>query len=300
MKKSTKITLIAAVVLMLVGGITALICMVLGADYDELDLHFDTFLSREHHDSSHTDGDGAIMELDEDAQIWTYKSEEIHSLKLDVEAGSLYLEYGDAWQIAVSNGRDGLRCEVMNGVLTVEENDSIHTLLDWSGNHTPSIHVTIPEGAVLELIYVSVGAGNVEATDLRAKQLGVDVDAGSVSCLNLQVSDQCQIDVDAGCVSIGHGGITGDMQIEVDAGQVIYQGIILGDWQVDCDAGSVELELAGALSDYNYQIEYDLGSIWVGDREFSGMSDQTYLDHGASYLARIQCDVGQVTVSFNE
>jgi len=65
------------------------------------------------------------------------------------------------------------------------------------------------------------------------------------------------------------------------------------------DAGSVEMMLKGSLWDYNYQIEYDMGQVSLGNQEYSNMSDKVSLDHGAQYQAQIQCDVGQVKVNFS-
>ncbi|MBP3700540.1 MAG: hypothetical protein J6I64_01490, partial [Lachnospiraceae bacterium] len=83
-------------------------------------------------------------------------------------------------------------------------------------------------------------------------------------------------------------------------GRVTYQGSLEGDWQVDCDAGNVKMELAASMDEYNYQVEYDLGTVRIGSQEFNGMSDQVSLFNDARYEAQIQCDVGLVDVSFSQ
>ncbi len=296
MKKSTKTALIIALVLMLVGGIVALVCMVLGGDLDDLSFYIrGPYIHVEETDRAEQQ---ALLLSDEEAETWTFDGQKIRSLDLDLEAGTLYLQNGDTYKVMVQNGRRGLRCEVKNGVLQLKETDSIHTLLDWSGNHTPTILVMIPESARLETVKVSVGAGNVQAQDLQTKSLDIDVDAGNFSCQQLEIQGRCQLDVDAGSVMIENGQIQGGLQVDVDAGMVSYAGSLEGDWKVDVDAGSVELTLAGVLEDYDYQIEYDLGNVYLDGREYSGMSDEISLDHDAPYRAQIQCDVGQVDVSF--
>ncbi len=298
MKKSTKITLIVALVLMLVGGIVALVCMVLGGDLDDLSFHIRGPYIQEQEETVDGVDLSALLTSDDTVETWTFEGQEIHGLELDLEAGTLHLQNGDTYKVMVQNGRRGLRCEVKNGVLQLKETDSIYTLLDWSGNHTPTILVMIPESARLETVQVSVGAGNVQAQALQTKNLDIDVDAGNFSCQQLEIQGRCQIDVDAGSVMIEDGQIQGGLQVDVDAGMISYAGALESDWQVDVDAGSVELTLAGVLEDYDYQIEYELGNVYLDGQEYSGMSDEVYLDHDAQYRAQIQCDVGQVDVSF--
>ena len=305
MKKSTKIILIVAVILMLTGGIVALVCMVLGADLDDLIFYVDIPYLLEWDNGADPEDPIYAAPGSEGADIWTFEDQELHGLELDVEAGTLILQTAEvnACSVIVENGRNGLRCEVKNGVLHVEENDSIYTLLDWSGDHTPHIVVTLPEKwmeeKVLQSVQVTIGAGQVEATGLISKTLDIDVDAGSFIGVELVVDGRCEIDVDAGSVNIRGGQIQGGLDVDVDAGAVVYRGVLDCDWTVDCDAGSVEVALAESMEDHNYRIEYNLGSVHVGSSEYSGMSDKAYLDNKAPYLTEIQCDVGQVKVSFS-
>ncbi len=305
MKKSTKITLILAVILMLTGGIVALVCMVLGADLDDLKFYIDIPFGQEQDYGADMDDPLGAMSGSEDADTWTFENQEIHALDLDVEAGSLVIQTvaADECQVTVENGRKGLRCEVKNGVLHIEENDSIHTLLDWSGDNTPRIVVALPENMMeeklLESIQVTIGAGQVEVKGLATKKLEIDVDAGSFIGQDLRVDGRCEIDVDAGSVNICGGQILGGLDMEVAAGSVVYRGELECAWEVNCDAGSVEVALAESMADHNYHIEYNLGKVQVGSSKFEGLSDETYLENKAPYLAQIQCNVGQVVVSFS-
>ena len=147
MKKSTKITLILAAILMLTGGIMALVCMVLGADWDDLELYLKNPFKQEEDWKDSFD----IVINSDNADTWTFDDERIVGLDLDIEAGTLVIQYSEdnKCKVIVENGRKGLRCEVKKGILTIEENDSIHTLLDWKGDETPYVVVTLP-GKVIE------------------------------------------------------------------------------------------------------------------------------------------------------
>ena len=52
MKKSTKITLIIAIVLMVVGGTVALVCLLLGGDLDEVSYNTNVCMYAEHYNST--------------------------------------------------------------------------------------------------------------------------------------------------------------------------------------------------------------------------------------------------------
>ena len=302
MKKSTKITLILAAILMLTGGIMALVCMVLGADWDDLELYLKNPFKQEEDWKDSFD----IVINSDNADTWTFDDERIVGLDLDIEAGTLVIQYSEdnKCNVIVENGRKGLRCEVKKGILTIEENDSIHTLLDWKGDETPYVVVTLPgkviEEGLLQSVQISVGAGNVVAKSLVSKSVQVDVDAGAFACEGLWVRGHCDIDVDAGSVTIENGCVEEGLQIDIDAGQVSYGGVLQCDWQVEVDAGSVTMDLDGSMMDHNYQIQYDLGQVQVGDKVFEGLSDTVNLKHGASNYAQIQCSMGQVNVSFSK
>ena len=302
MKKSTKITLILAAILMLTGGIMALVCMVLGADWDDLELYLKNPFQQE---EDWNDSFDIIINSD-NADTWTFDDERIVGLDLDIEAGTLMIQYSEdtICRVIAENGRKGLRCKVKNGVLIIEEDDSIHTLVDWKGDETPYIVVTLPskvvEEELLQSVQISVGAGNVVAKSLVAKSVQMDVDAGAIACEGLWVRGHCDIDVDAGSVTIEKGHVEDGLQIDIDAGQVSYAGYLQCDWQVEVDAGSVTMDLDGSLMDHNYQIQYDLGQVQVGDKVYDGLSDTVNLKHGASHHAQIQCSMGQVNVSFSK
>ena len=306
MKKSTKITLILAVILMLTGGIMALVCMVLGADWDDLELYLENPFKQEQANGSDPFDPLYAMPGSKAADTWTFDNKSIFGLDLDIEAGTLVIQYSedDKCNVIVENGRKGLRCEVKKGILTIEENDSIHTLLDWKGDETPYVVVTLPgkviEEGLLQSVQISVGAGNVVAKSLVSKSVQVDVDAGAFACEGLWVRGHCDIDVDAGSVTIENGCVEEGLQIDIDAGQISYGGVLQCDWQVEVDAGSVTMDLDGSLMDHNYQIQYDLGQVQVGDRVYDGLSDTVNLKHGASNHAQIQCSMGQVNISFSK
>ena len=72
-----------------------------------------------------------------------------------------------------------------------------------------------------------------------------------------------------------------------------------GNFLEDLDAVIISHSHYDHAAGYRDLIEYNMGSVQIGSTEFEGMSDQAYLDNQAPHTAQIQCDVGQVKVSFS-
>ncbi len=302
MEKGTKTALIAAAVLMLVGGIVALVCLAMGASMEDADIQIKNPFKQEFDQNQWKEMDIPEklewMKEEKDLQTMDFSKETIHSLDLDLEAGTMYISTGEGYQIWIINGRDGMQCQVKNGVLKLKETDSIQTLFDWSGDSTPEILIVIPEDAIFETVKATVGAGGIQAESLRTKTLKVDVDAGSFSCETLDLRGRGEIDVDAGHVEIKDGSVAGELEMDVDAGKIDFCGDIAGDWNAQCDAGAIQMQLTRTMEDYDYHVEYDLGSVTIGSEVFDGVSGEKTLDHDAPYRGSIHCDVGRVIVSF--
>lgn len=325
MKKWIKATIIAAVVLVLIGGIMTIICLTLGARWDDASVRI-RIPGTGHYQHESADLPDRDTELsDGDGKVWTPDSGKIRSLELSVDMGEMYVQEGDEYRVEVQNPRDTMRCEVRNGVLIVDEEEGFHFFslgsLELGVNgiraELPIITVTVPEGTVFERLEVSVGAGIIEAESLEAESAQIDVDAGSFVCGDLRVNGKCQFDVDAGSaevdggccgknldLDVDAGGLTllnfdsAAVTMDVDAGSIEYSGTIRGSWTADCDVGSITMELDAAEKDYNYAVDSDMGSVQIGSREFSGMSASQDIRNGAEYTAKIDCDMGSVEVIF--
>jgi hypothetical protein len=60
----------------------------------------------------------------------------------------------------------------------------------------------------------------------------------------------------------------------------------------------MELQLAGAENDYNYEISCGVGQVKIGSTSYSGLGNSQEVDNGASRKMEIDCGIGEVVLSF--
>lgn len=111
------------------------------------------------------------------------------------------------------------------------------------------------------------------------------------------VFDTADIELDAGKLTIEDINVT-DMSVELAAGEFVYQGEVTGDLGIDCDAGRVQIALTGNPQDYNYEVSLDIGEIRAGNGHWSGITAEEFLNNDADKNISLDCDMGQIIVSF--
>lgn len=332
MKKGTKAILIVAAVMILTGSIMSIICLALGARWQDTGAYWYGFFgwgmgnysegrleaAPEAPDAADApvEQDGQEYVQDEDYRRWIWREEEIHSLDLSVDVGEMVVEWGDTFLVEVEHPRDGFSCEIKDGTLVVDEDGFGSPWQFFDGNGHPVIHVKVPAGITLLEVKCKVGIGSIAVSNIDAESMEIDVDAGSFTGF-VRVDGKLHIDVDAGSAEITRGSCGGNLSVDVDAGSVSlwefegrtadfdadagsieYSGVLEGSWKADCDVGSVDISLQAQERDYNYNVENDMGSVEIGGQSFSGFSDHTKVENGANKTASIDCDMGSVYVSF--
>ena len=87
--------------------------------------------------------------------------------------------------------------------------------------------------------------------------------------------------------------------IEVGAGEVVAKNVSVQNLDVEAGVGEVDIEIAGAESDYSYDIECGIGEVIVGNRSFGGMGGSEKVTNlNAVNEMNIECGIGKVNVQF--
>lgn len=132
------------------------------------------------------------------------------------------------------------------------------------------------------------------------ENLDIDLDAGIVTIdQNLQ----------AGClgISVGAGELVAnsamsaaEADIEVGAGTVMIKNLDADSVQGECGVGEMNITLQGKKENYQYHTECGVGTLKVGDEDFSGVSgEHEYHPDGAKRTLELECGMGELKVSFN-
>jgi len=187
---------------------------------------------------------------------------------------NLDIEIGVARLTMLTHDQDTIRVEVddpgnnrieyheRNGTLYIETRGGGGLNISfWRRNtNTPVIYVYLPQDTEFEEVNITVGAGELIATDgLLARELNIEVGAGRVLVENADFTEEASI---------------------------------------QCGAGEVILTLLGAREDYDFDLTLGIGRIVVGDTSHAGLGSSIELDHGQDRLLTIECGVGSVEVRF--
>ena len=206
-------------------------------------------------------------------EIYREVEGEIHSLDLNVKAGSIFVEEGDAFAITEITSGKMPKSVVENGTWRLEageddyedgasiagfyvDNEGIY----WKGS-LGEVHITIPKGTVFDHVSIETGAGSVEIEDL--------------SC--------------------------DTMEVELKAGYVDFHADVEKRLTVICQAGHVNGMLAGVQEDFKLDVECSAGSVNVGDYAMAGLIAHDYGESGTKDKElEISCEAGSIELGFFE
>lgn len=169
-----------------------------------------------------------------------------------------------------------LRCSVTKGVLTIVPGDAFGAS-DGGGNSFTA--------------YTEDGVYVVEGDSTADSQITVTVPQDTVlSSISLRVSGG----------TLTASGIAAEaLDTSCSDGTLEFSGKVTGGAEISHQRGKTVLTLEGKPDDYNYELEYDLGHIGIGEQQFAGAGGSRTLDNGADRTIRIQCAMGSVSLLFS-
>lgn len=204
---------------------------------------------------------------------------EVKKLEIDVDSAEIiFMTDSEENQICVQSigEYETFVTEVRGDTLKIKEGDEeVFSVLGWNGKRT--IEIYIPEGFVFD-------------------EVTMEMDAGSIEGYSLNVSGRLKIEVDAGSVELSEVTM-GQLDVETDAGSVaLYDCVLRGDARIASDVGSAELYLECDEADFNYQVECDMGSVIINEKEWSGIDKSIRIANKAKYTINIECDMGSIEI----
>lgn len=267
MKRFTKICLILAAVLTALGMIGVGVGFLLGAKPEQLagNLSYTApSLSRSHGQNKDSNSS--------DSSEYTYDSA-IRRLELDVHYASVTIGTSEDDHISVKARNAGKYFKE-----TVEDGDML-VLEDErpKGKATLELEILLPD-RVLEEMELDLGAAELTADRLQARQFSLDIGAGAGTIQSLLTSEDASLDIDVGELTIGY-----------------FDG---SDLELDCGTGQLSITVAGEEQVYNYDLECGIGSIDIGGSSYSGLSSSHSVDNGAARTISADCGMGAISLRF--
>ena len=146
------------------------------------------------------------------------------------------------------------------------------------GKATLELEILLPD-RVLEEMELDLGAAELTADRLQARQFSLDIGAGAGTIQSLLTSEDASLDIDVGELTIGY-----------------FDG---SDLELDCGTGQLSITVAGEEQDYNYDLECGIGSIDIGGSSYSGLSSEHSVDNGAPHTISADCGIGEISLQFD-
>lgn len=230
---------------------------------------------------------------------YTYQTfSELNSVNLDVELGGcmFYIEES-------SDGTFYVEGENTSKFQAYEEGGTVYLKATrktnvWDEIKKCVITLYIPAGHSFSDVQMDLGAGLMDLGTLYSGSMTLAVGAGQITADFLQ-AESLDVSVGAGEALIDDMNVT-YLNASVGAGHIYAGGSVGGDINAECAMGSLELDLNGAETDFDYSVECMAGAVLIGDSTFAGLASERNWSNGAGRLMNLECSMGQIEVSFWE
>lgn len=313
MKKFTKITLIIAAILAVIGfgfiiagsvtagGAGALTAQLRSGELNFGNWHFeDGVYYKGGVDVDLTDVVGDAMNL---LPVGTEKAENeftenITTLELDVDLANITIESADVNQIRATLKEGYTRYYEVD-----VDGDTLHISYDVAGHsfkQGPKIVVEVPKQMALENIYIDTDLGEVSLLDLEQPMqvLEINSDLGNILVEDCKVNGNCTLTAAMGNIVIDNSCFK-KIDMSAGMGNIEFSGTVEGDITAQADMGNIEVELDGKEEDYNIELGADMGEVKYKGQKQSGMGGSfTYYQENAIGDIVLKCDMGNVELEF--
>lgn len=218
--------------------------------------------------------------------------------KLDIQTG------GSEFRVEAS-GDNSLYIEATNvgklqtymeeGTLIVRTTSGSQKWNDIKGD---KITLYVPKDFHYSDICMELGAGKMDVSGLESDHIVLKVGAGQIDAEQLTAQ---LLEANVGMGQINMTDITvQNLDAEVGAGGMTAKGTVKGDAGVKCSVGSLDLQLAGSETEFNYHLIGTMGNISLGGQDYSGVGMQRDIDNGAGKNLTAECAMGNITIRFED
>lgn len=289
MKKFTKIGVILAVVIGVVGAGLFLAGMIIGPDWSmlkEKGRQYVTWAEKVNGASGTEafDSDGLetiYAKLETEAkQEYEFSKEEVRSLSIETEEkNAVYLEFktdvnANSIKVKSYNSADTVEYDREDRELSIEREGKNH-----QGEKDP-IEILLPQDMQFDEVSIEMnGGGQLVIDKLNSDSLDLDIGAGV-----LQISDELKVQ---------------ECEISVGAGEVSVAKLDAKTSDISCGTGTVNIKMSGKREDYSAEADVGMGSVQVGDKVLSSGFGNEFLDENDTEKELdISCGLGTVEITF--
>ena len=282
MKKGWKAGWIITGVAAVTGGVFCIAGVALGARVHTLDL-------RGEHVFNLLSGDLFEDDLPEVASLYdSYKEQytgtgrdnlfaDVKQIEIEMSVGDVIVEEGDGTgiEVAIPDDFRKIQCYQEGKKLTVENTERKSKL----GKSVDPVVIRIPKGFSLESFQCEIAAGEFTADQISGNQVEISAGAGNVTIEKISAAA---------------------MTLETGAGEIDIMNAAVSEGEIECGMGEIDLTLAGKKTDYECFTECGMGSVWIGDEEYTALGSEKHINQGAEKKLSIECGAGEIHIDFFE
>lgn len=219
-------------------------------------------------------------------------AEDIKDMEIAIGGAALYLKQSENNNFGVQIDGIGDYTYRQSGKTFRLESDK-HNVVK---NNNEKVYLYLPKNAVLDDVDISVGGGLVELGEIAANSLDLEAGAGMIVSEKIQCKE-LSVDIGAGKATL-KGVETKDLDINVGVGHAYVAGDVSGEIDAECGMGVLELVLAGAEEDFNYELSCAAGGISIDGETISVLADDKDINNGAGKECNLDCAMGSIKVTF--
>ncbi len=215
-------------------------------------------------------------------------SSDIRSLSAEVGAADFSIKTGD--RFLVESNLKNLSVKEKNGVLIIKDTSKAVV-----SRTDAMLTLTVPEGAELERVKLTTGAGRLQIESLRANRMDFELGAGEVVIEELFAASEIDIDGGAGKITVS-GGELRDLDLSMGVGQLNLTSLLTGECEFDLGVGDSNIRVLGNREDYRLDIEKGIGNITLNGEGISNLKNSGKGIH----KIEISGGVGSICLDFEE
>ena len=307
MKKFWKATLIPGVICILAGLVLSAILT--WGFHDELVEHADEFSINEDNFFEFFENDrfvnvtreGTRYDKSDTKESYYYavpEEETITGARFEIAVGEVQIRTGDTMEVVVNDMfENAISSYVEDGVWYIT--DSLIDSGKVHSDYSPDITITVPEDFAPEFMEIYLAAGLMDADNLVAKDMQLEVDAGSVKVFYLMAENSLEIRNGVGEVKIYDAKIN-NLSIDEGIGAISVTGKINGYNTIKGGIGEVKLFLTDrSRVDFNYKVTCGIGDVEIGNMRFTGDTATTNEAHRNADYFEVDCGIGHIEIKVN-
>lgn len=215
------------------------------------------------------------------------ETQDITSLDFSADAGVFTVISGDSFTVETNLNTIGW--EISDNCLKIE-NTASTPFMNFN-DVAAEVIVTVPERQFDE-VKLELNAGEFYANDIVADKLIIEMDAGEAVFNNVSAISATDVTINAGECTFNNS-ILNESEINMDAGEMIFEECKLtGENEINLDFGEISMNLLGKRSDYELEINNDLGEVNV-----EKLNDESVNPIGT---IKINLDLGECNIDFVE